>query len=115
MAHEISIARDFSEYPAGRYTEDGPFNGARFRDKILLPALRDHENVRINIDGVALLPSSFWEEVWGGLVRTRNFREADLRGKVEVVTSDPDLVSYTQSAWDMLRDEEQAQARLLAR
>lgn len=106
MAHRISIAESFSPFPAGRYPEDGPFNGTKFRDQVLIPALKDHENVVIDIDGVALLPSSFWEEIWGGLVRTRNFKEADIENRVKIETTDPELLSYPDLAWEMLRDAE---------
>jgi hypothetical protein len=106
MTHRISIAENFSPYPAGRYPEDGPFNGTKFRDKELLPALQRHERVIVDIDGVALLPSSFWEETWGGLVRIRGFTEADLRKRVEIVTSDPELSTYSELAWEMVHDEE---------
>jgi len=36
---KVSIAKDFSEFPAGRENEDGPYSGQRFRDEILLPKL----------------------------------------------------------------------------
>jgi hypothetical protein len=104
----ISIATDFSEYPAGRYPADGPFNGARFRDKVLIPAIREHEHVVVDIDGVALLPSSFWEEIWGGAIRERGLTEEALRAAVEIVTTDRDLQSFVDSAWAMVRDAELA-------
>ena len=38
-ARTIYIARDFSPSPAGRYPADGPFNGEKFRETLLLPAM----------------------------------------------------------------------------
>ena len=38
----INIRRDFSRYPAGRYIGDGPYNGQRFREDFLIPALKDN-------------------------------------------------------------------------
>lgn len=106
MVHKISIAESFSPYPAGRYPEDGPFNGSKFRDSELLPLLRKGDHVTIDIDGVALLPSSFWEEIWGGLIRTRGFTEAQLRERVEIVTTDPELETYPKIAWEMVHEED---------
>ncbi|MCX7176017.1 MAG: STAS-like domain-containing protein [Proteobacteria bacterium] len=65
----INVARDFSRYPAGRYTTDGPFSGAAFRDDYLLPALRAGDEVSVELDGVRGYGSSFLEEAFGGLVR----------------------------------------------
>lgn len=67
--HRISIARDFSPYPAGRVPEDGPFNGTTFRDEVLLPAFKKHGNVAVDFDGLFSCGSSFLEEAFGGLLR----------------------------------------------
>lgn len=70
----ISIARDYSKTPAGRYPSDGPFNGQRFRDAILIPALTQAgttgDRVVVVLDGALGYSSSFLEEVFGGLVRS---------------------------------------------
>ena len=34
----ISIAEDFSAYPAGRYPADGEYNATTFRKEVLIPA-----------------------------------------------------------------------------
>jgi STAS-like domain of unknown function (DUF4325) len=65
----INVARDFSRYPAGRYVEDGPYSGARFRDDFLRPVLDANESAVIELDGVRGYGSSFLEEAFGGLVR----------------------------------------------
>ena len=63
----ILLARDFSPYPAGRYRKDGPFSGEAFLEDRLMPVIAKKGRAVVNIDGVAGLPSSFWEEVFGGL------------------------------------------------
>ena len=65
-SRDIIIADEFSKYPAGRFTADGPYSGADFRDNILAPALQDEEldKVVVVFDGVAGFGSSFLEEAF---------------------------------------------------
>lgn len=69
MTKMIDIAKDFSPYPAGRYHDDGPFSGEKFRDEYLRPVLESGEKAVINLDGARGYGSSFLEEAFGGLVR----------------------------------------------
>lgn len=69
---KVSIAKDFSETPGGRSERDGPHNGRRFREKFLEPAVRDHIELVIDLDGVAGLPGSFCDEAFGALVRSHH-------------------------------------------
>lgn len=103
-SERIVIAKQFSPYPAGRYPTDGQFNGSTFRDQFLVPRLSDPEPVVIDIDGVALLPSSFWEEVWGGIMRTKQIPLEQLFTKFRVETTDPELKPYVQMAWRFARE-----------
>ncbi|WP_298127842.1 STAS-like domain-containing protein [Brevundimonas sp.] len=102
----LNLAKDFSPYPAGRYPEDGPYNGEYFRDDVLLPMLHENQTVRINIDGVALLPSSFWEEIWGGMIRKRRLGKAEVQQRFEVIATDPDLQRYVDLASKFVTDAE---------
>ncbi|NOQ64703.1 MAG: DUF4325 domain-containing protein [Methyloprofundus sp.] len=65
----IDIGKDFSRYPAGRFTTDGPHNGELFRNSILIPALNDEQQFTIELDDTAGYGSSFLEESFGGLIR----------------------------------------------
>lgn len=94
----ISIARDFSPFPAGRKRGDGPYTGEKFREDILRPTLARSDHVVIDIDGVEGLPSSFLEEVFGGLIRA-GWSVDDLRRAVEFRLSDPELEVYPSLAW----------------
>lgn len=69
MPKIINVSDDFSRYPAGRYIDDGPHSGQRFRDDFLKPILINNEKAVINLDGVRGYGSSFLEEAFGGLVR----------------------------------------------
>lgn len=94
----ISIAKDFSPFPAGRKRGDGPFTGENFRQDVLLPKLNDGGHVILDIDGVEGLPSSFLEEVFGGLVRS-GWDPSDLRSVLKFRHTDPELESYPPLAW----------------
>lgn len=72
----IDIATEFSPYPSGRDENDGKFNGTKFRQHLLIPAIKsalagppDERKIIIDIDGVRAFGSSFLEEAFGGLAR----------------------------------------------
>lgn len=90
----INIVKNFSKYPAGRFRSDGDYSGTRFRDDILTPALQRFNIVTIEMDGTLGYGSSFLEEAFGGLIRVRGFNAGDLKGRLDIKTSDDNLV-YT--------------------
>lgn len=65
----IDIGTDFTRYPAGRFTGDGPFSGEAFREKFLIPILKESGRATVKLDGTVGYGSSFLEEAFGGLVR----------------------------------------------
>lgn len=73
MTQTINIADDFTRYPGGRYTDDGPGNGTDFREKFLVPVLENNEKAIIVLDGSAGYPSSFLDEAFAGLVRVHSY------------------------------------------
>lgn len=88
----IDIAADFTRYPAGRYRTDGPYSGERFRDDILLPALKESGHVVIRLDGAMGYGSSFLEEVFGGLARSEVFSVDQLLSAMSFESSDQSLI-----------------------
>jgi hypothetical protein len=91
----ISIAKDFSPTPGGRYNRDGPYSGEAFRTRFLEPAIDAGERVIVDLDMVAGLPSSFLEEAFGGLLRVRAGLTADqVIGQIQVSATEPDLQTY---------------------
>ena len=97
----INVGRAFSRYPAGRYRSDGPYNGERFRDEFLLPALRSStaEKVIIEFDDARGYGSSFLEEAFGGLVRA-GFGAQDLFKRLEMLSNDQSLVEEIRTYID---------------
>ena len=97
---EVSVARDFSRFPAGRYISDGKHSGERFR-AMLLPKLRAGK-VCVVLDGTMGYGSSFLEEAFGGLVRS-GLTIKQLEDRLTFVSSDSSLVD---EIWSYIRDAE---------
>lgn len=96
----VNVARDFSRSPGGRFPTDGPFCGEIFRNTILIPALKEHVKVSVELDGVFGYGSSFLEEAFGGLVRS-GFEEKQLRDQLMLLSDDP---SYVEEIWQYIAD-----------
>lgn len=88
---KIVIAEVFSPYPAGRYIDDGEFNGTTFRRNHLVPALRKFDRVQVVFDGVAGFGSSFLEEAFGGLIREEGMSKEFLDNRLVLSTTEGDL------------------------
>lgn len=88
----IRVATDFNPFPFGRYESHGEWNGQRFRDEWLVPALRNHEVVEVDLDGARGLSPSFLEEAFGGLVRV-GFQAKDLLTRLKIKSDrDPSFI-----------------------
>ena len=107
---ELSIAEDFTPFPGGRTPDDGPHSGAYFRDEVLKPLLENGGHLVINLDGVAGLPSSFWEEVFGGLIREHIARIEDIGTRIKLRTTEPELEIYVSMAYRYAKDEARVSA-----
>ncbi|MGE0108163.1 MAG: STAS-like domain-containing protein [Bdellovibrionales bacterium] len=88
---KINIAKDFSPFPAGRYTNEGPRSGQAFRTEMLLPAIQKGSSVEIELDGTEGYGSSFLEEAFGGLIRVEGLSAEDLLSKIVLVSDDEEL------------------------
>lgn len=80
---------DYAPAPGGRFISDGPFSGEWFREEVVKPALVDaiksDKMLTVELDGAAGYGSSFLEEAFGGLIRTRAFARADIERYLTVV------------------------------
>ncbi|MEM0950183.1 MAG: STAS-like domain-containing protein [Pseudomonadota bacterium] len=110
----INIAKDFSRYPIGRYEADGPNSGERFRERKLVPALRDDtvSGVEVLLDGVAGYPSSFLEEAFGGLVRVHGMDESGLRKKLHIRAEKAAFETYIEEIWTYIAEAEGSQTEV---
>lgn len=97
IAHRISVAQDFSRFPAGRYPADGNFNGTEFRKAVLIPELNklcESEALEVSFDGVAGFGSSFLEEAFGGLVREERLSKEFLDEHLIITTEEEELQDF---------------------
>lgn len=75
----ITIIKDFSKKPFGRYPKDGGDNcGEKFRNDCLLPALKHYHFVHVVLTGYNRYGRSFIDEAFGGLIRVNGFKLQDL-------------------------------------
>ncbi|NTF99090.1 STAS-like domain-containing protein [Agrobacterium rhizogenes] len=106
----IDVAQQFWPYPSGRVSDDGSYNGFRFRTEFLEPALKGaresmtREKVVVNIDGVRSFGSSFLEEAFGGLVRSGSFTKRDLDQFLEVQVTKPHLFIFRDAIQKYIAD-----------
>lgn len=96
----FKISSQFSEFPAGRYPEDGPFNGERFREEIIIPLLSQHDQVTFDLDGTEGYGSSFLDEAFGGLVRHHNLTLETLRNRLHFIAEEDD--SFIDEIWEYI-------------
>ena len=82
----ISVYNDFSHFPTGRYKKSGKGSGEDFRDRILIPAIKQRGKVIVDLDGPDGYSSSFLEEAFGGLLR-RGLTLQEVKSSVELRAS----------------------------
>ena len=106
---EIKIATMFSWIPGARFPEEGDFSGQEFRQKILVPTLKEaikkKERLEIDLDGTAGFGTSFLEEAFGGLLRIDKFMYKDIMNTIHFISmDDPEYIeeikSYLKEAYE---------------
>lgn len=109
MSVQINIANDFSDVPAGRHRQDGPYSGEGFRVSFLEPNLKRSYKVILHLDDTEGYGSSFLEEAFGGLVRENNFERKFLEENLVLISEDKILVeeikSYLAEAFKVKKGE----------
>lgn len=113
MPVTINVARDFYPFPSGRNAKHGPFNGARFRDELLLPHLKSGEEICVDLSGLDGKTPSFLDEAFGSLVKF-GFTEQQLRERLHLVASDDDVVVGETWSYVRLQAQKLARTRLAA-
>jgi hypothetical protein len=87
----ISVAKDFSDTPGPRYSEQGEFSGEDFFGQLLLPkfqeAIKRSTTLVVDLDGTEGYASSFLEEAFGGLSRYFN-DAAYVRQHLDIISTE---------------------------
>ena len=101
----IVMGLDFSPTPTGRYIKDSPCSGEAFRERVLIPAMKKYEKVKVDLAGTEGYGASFLEEAFGGLVRTGIFTPAEISKKLSITSSDRKMEAFSFYAQVYLDDE----------
>jgi hypothetical protein len=89
----ISIAKDFSRYPYGRYRKYSDTSGEVFRQDHLIPALNNFDKIVIVLDGTEGYGSSFLDEAFANLIREENMDKKTVLEKLSFISKeDPSLI-----------------------
>lgn len=103
----INIGKDYSPIPFGRYRTDGKYSAEKFRDDVLIPALKQYRNIVIQLDDVRMsYGSSFLEETFGGLIR-KGFSSREVKERIKIETR---LSDYRMEIQNYIARAEQAVA-----
>ncbi len=102
----IKVSEDFSMDVSGRFDKDGDYSAEEFRNMHLAPALKKHDKVTVDLDGVYTCGSSFLEESFGGLIREAGLTFEEIDRKLTVISKDD--ASYIDEINMYLRDAEKA-------
>lgn len=103
----INIAKDFCEFPSGRFRKNGEGSGEEFREEILLPVFQAGDELKIELSGTPGYPSSFLEEAFGGLVRS-GLSLNDLKNRLKIVSDEPSYETYILLSWQYIEKADKA-------
>lgn len=103
----LNIGERFSETPSGRfYTDMTKSSGEEFREEVLLPMLISiNNNDKIDIildDNVEGYGSSFLVEGFAGIVKYGYMTKEELRGKINIIYSDPDFELFKEKIFEYI-------------
>ena len=107
---KIIISKDYSPHPIGRYENDSTFSGERFREKLLVPkikeAIKSNDKLDVSFDGMAGCSSSFLEEAFGGLYRSENFDVslAELKKVLSITSSEEHYKPFIDNTWEYIQE-----------
>lgn len=96
MSNNTILLSDFTSFPGFRdETQSKGSSGEKFRDEFLIPALKRHGKIVVDLDTnvkKAILPS-FLEEAFAGLSRIKQWDVNDFNKHIEIKTKDSEYVS----------------------
>lgn len=94
----ITLYKDFSPSPVGRYRSDSQFSGEVFREDYLVPSLKKFDKITINLNGLDGIGPSFWDEAFGGIIRCKYYTLDEINKKINFeCTDDKFLIKHIQN------------------
>ena len=93
-SHEVTldIGAEFARLPFGRFPEDGPNNGQRFREEFLIPMFEKCERLVVILDNARGMGSSFLDEAFGVFAKKCGLTLAEFKRRIEIISRrDPSL------------------------
>lgn len=91
---------EFSEFPGPRNEKIGPNSGEKFRETILLPAIKEHKGeITVVLDGTYGYGSSFLDESFAGLIRKGVDKEIVLKIANNIVSNEDPSLKTEILAW----------------
>ena len=98
MNKTISVANDFSVYPAGRTPKDGEHCGESFRE-LVNQHINESDHLKIKLDGTRGYSAAFLEEAFGGLIRETGMSYEEFKEKVEIISDGPTYDFYRDASY----------------
>lgn len=98
----IKFAQEFTDMPIGRYRADDKFSGEVFREDLLVPALKNNNTVTLDLSNVYGFGSSFLEEAFSGIIRTKSFTLEELKRKLQIICADDPMT--IKQIWCYIED-----------
>lgn len=89
--HILDVATEFSTHPFGYVRSDGGGSAEAFLEDYLIPAMRKHAHVTVDLSGTNAYGSPFLEGAFGGLARAIlrdkawNLTEEQLKRRLKIV------------------------------
>lgn len=94
----------YSKEPFGRYPSDGDSDGQTFRNNFLIPALKTHEIVTIDLDVLHEINSSFIDEAFAGLIKYCDFTFKNLEQRLKFIAKNSDWINEIK--WYMQEEQQ---------
>jgi len=100
--HILDVATEFSTHPFGYVRSDGGGSAEAFLEDYLIPAMRKHAHVTVDLSGTNAYGSPFLEGAFGGLARAilsgKAWTEEQLKQRIDIVHAK--LPSVEKEAWE---------------
>lgn len=101
----ISVTKDFSSTPGGRFRVMGPDSGEEFREQLAKELKKKPQQViKVVLDGSDGYGSSFLEEAFGGLIRLRLIKPDDALNWLQIVATSSVNETYVREAVRYMRE-----------